>query len=226
MEKRYKFLQSFKSEYRDHYWEMDKWYKTEGELEMCGNGFHCSKRIGDAFHHVQGNVLAEVECRGKNLKDDDKEVWEEMRVVRAWKWTKIDSVKLAIFTAEQVIDIFEGKYPEDDRPRKAIEAAKNFIKNPCEETQAVARNIWAAGDDWANWAAGDDWASWAAGAALVSAAAAWNDDAIESARANWSMWSAWNPEAEWSAGNDRDALFDTICTYMEELVLEEILIEK
>ena len=35
------------------------------------------------------------------------------------------SVDLAIFCAERVLPIFEAKYPNDDRPRKAIEAAKN-----------------------------------------------------------------------------------------------------
>lgn len=34
---------------------------------------------------------------------------------------------IAIFSAEQVIDIFELKYPTDKRPRLAIEAAKNVL---------------------------------------------------------------------------------------------------
>jgi predicted metal-dependent hydrolase len=37
-------------------------------------------------------------------------------------------VKYAIYAAEQVIEIFEKKYPEDKRPRKAIEAAKQYLK--------------------------------------------------------------------------------------------------
>jgi hypothetical protein len=39
------------------------------------------------------------------------------------------SVDLAIFCAEQVLHIFEDKYPNDDRPRKAIEAAKSGDSN-------------------------------------------------------------------------------------------------
>lgn len=35
------------------------------------------------------------------------------------------TVDFAVFCAEQVLPIFEAKYPDDDRPRKAIEAAKN-----------------------------------------------------------------------------------------------------
>ena len=35
------------------------------------------------------------------------------------------SVKLAIFCARSVLHIFEDQYPEDDRPRRAIEAAES-----------------------------------------------------------------------------------------------------
>ena len=40
------------------------------------------------------------------------------------------SVSLAIGFAERAIPIWEGKYPEDMRPRKAIEVAKEWLKNP------------------------------------------------------------------------------------------------
>lgn len=39
-------------------------------------------------------------------------------------FTKRQAVQIAVFSAEQVIGIFEKKYPEDDRPRKAIESAR------------------------------------------------------------------------------------------------------
>lgn len=50
-----------------------------------------------------------------------------MRIVKAYKWTPQDSVKLAIYSAELVIDIFEKQYPDDKRPRLAIEAAKAYL---------------------------------------------------------------------------------------------------
>jgi hypothetical protein len=53
---------------------------------------------------------------------------------------EIDRVRYAVFAAEQVIDIFEKKYPEDDRPRKAIEAAKAYINNQSEETRKKAES--------------------------------------------------------------------------------------
>jgi hypothetical protein len=38
-------------------------------------------------------------------------------------------IQYAIFAAEQVLEIFEKKYPSDQRPRRAIKAAKHYLKN-------------------------------------------------------------------------------------------------
>ena len=65
-----------------------------------------------------------------------------------WVITKVfdktQCVKYAIFAAEQVLHIFEDKYPEDLRPRKAIEAAKAYLENPCEATRKAAGDAYAA----------------------------------------------------------------------------------
>ncbi len=51
---------------------------------------------------------------------------------------KNQAVQYAIFAAEQVIDIYERKYPNDKRPRNAIEAAKAYLENPSRKTKASA----------------------------------------------------------------------------------------
>ena len=53
-------------------------------------------------------------------------------------------IKYAIFAAEQVIDIFEDRYPNDNRPAKAIKAAKNYLNNPTQETAKAADAAYAA----------------------------------------------------------------------------------
>ena len=42
---------------------------------------------------------------------------------------KENNVRYAIFAAELVLHIYEKKYPNDDSPRKAIEAAKKYLNN-------------------------------------------------------------------------------------------------
>jgi len=88
---------------------------------------------------------------------------------------KNQSVQYAIFAAEQVIDIYEGKYPNDKRPRNAIEAAKVYLENPSKKTKAYANSAsyaaYAAYADHAASSAGyAGYASYATAAAAYAAA--------------------------------------------------------
>lgn len=143
MTRRYKFINDdFKSKNGDHKWEVGKLYTFKGDLELCKKGFHCSKGIYQAFSYVQGSIFAEVECLGKHIKDQDntKEVWEKMKIIKVWKWQNIDSILFSIYAANLVVDNFEKVYPNDDRPRKAIEAAKTYALNPTEENRLAAES--------------------------------------------------------------------------------------
>jgi len=150
---RYKFLREIDGKIRsdngDITWKIGKLVTYKGELKLCHSGLHCSKEINQAFSFVQGEILAQVECSGKHLEEEDKDAWQKMKIVKAWKWQKEDSVALAIFCAELVIDIFEKEYPDDKRPREAIKAAKKWLKNPTEKNRAAADAAdaaWAARD--------------------------------------------------------------------------------
>ena len=68
--------------------------------------------------------------------DDQKLQWGNWLIARIMN--KKQRVQYAIFAAEQVIGIFEKKYPDDKRPRKAIEAAKAWVKSPTKENAAAA----------------------------------------------------------------------------------------
>jgi hypothetical protein len=127
-----------KSGVGDMTWKVGTWEKHKGKLDMCYSGFHASVRAIDAMRYVNCEVLALVEVRGKHLKQDDKQCWSEMRVVKAYRWEKPDSVALAVYAAELVIGEYEKKYPDDKRPRQAIEAAKAWLENPTEENRQAA----------------------------------------------------------------------------------------
>lgn len=89
------------------------------------------------------------------LIENDKLEWANWLIVRVMEYKEY--VSYAVFAAEQVIDIYEKKYPNDKHPRNAIEAAKACIENPNEENKRKAR---AARDAaWDAGAAGD--AAWA-----------------------------------------------------------------
>ena len=142
----------------------NKWYHQDGEIKCCCNGFHGSVMAIDAMHFVDCEVMALVEVKGEHEEEKDKECWSDMRVIKTYEWTKKDSVKLAIYAAELVIENFEKKYPDDKRPREAIEASKKWLKYPTEKNRAAAYA--AASAAYAAYAA----ASYAAYAACAAAA--------------------------------------------------------
>ena len=125
--------------------------------------------------------------------------WANWLIVRVMSYKQY--VSYAVFAAEQVIDIYEKKYPDDKRPRNAIEAAKKCIARPTVENKTAARAAaWdAAGDAWA--AAGDAWA--AAGAAWAAAGAAWAAARAAAWAAGDAAWDAWAAgAAAWDAAGD------------------------
>ena len=179
MKYRYKFLrEGFRSNSGNLVWDT-KW-KHEDELIMCKKGLHCSKTKYQAFSYVQGEILAKVEVKGKSIKSEDKEVWSNMRIVRAWKWQKKDSVSLAIYSAQLVLKNFEKKFPKDNRPRKAIEAAIKYLNYPSIKNQSAAWSAARSAESAARsarsaWSAARS-AAWSAESAAVKKISKWIED--------------------------------------------------
>lgn len=80
------------------------------------------------------------------LIKDKKLDWAKWTIVRIMEYKQY--VSYAVYAAEQVVEIYEKKYPGDDRPRRAIEAAKKCIDNPTQENRdsadAAADSAYAA----------------------------------------------------------------------------------
>jgi len=83
-------------------------------------------------------------------------------------YTKMISVKWAVSCAKHVLHIFEEKYPNDKRPRKAIEAASNWIKDPSGKNKQACQDI-DFGDVYYTASYDDNAASYAVKSAYVSA---------------------------------------------------------
>ena len=124
--------------------------------------------------------------------------WMLWTLKRAGSLTdKMVSVRIAIKCAEAVIDIYEKKYPNDSRPRKAIEAAVAYIKDPSEEnrksayTAAYAAYAAAYADAYSASAYAAYTAAYAAYSASASAYAAYTDADAYSASAYADAYSAY-----------------------------------
>jgi len=74
--------------------------------------------------------------RKSNIEDtDDWLFWAIPRLLK----TRENRARLAVYCAELVLPMFERKYPNDKRPRQAIQATKNWINSPTEKNRAIAR---------------------------------------------------------------------------------------
>ena len=139
-----------------------KWVRVNGDLAMCKRGIH-------ACTFAQATRWLREECYVIELRDvvsDDgaKLLARSGRLVRRVdSWDQRAMVRFAADCAAHVLPIFEKKYPKDDRPRKAIQAARKWAKEPTEKNAASAASASAAA-----YASAAD-ASFAASAAYAAA---------------------------------------------------------
>ena len=80
--------------------------------------------------------LTDLKTITRKLLEDNKSnyaIWLLSRLL-----THSQQVQWAIFSAHQVLSVFEKKYPNDNGPRKAIEAAIAWLENPAEENRSIA----------------------------------------------------------------------------------------
>jgi hypothetical protein len=174
------------------------WRGVSGPLVPCENGLHLCR----AEHLVLwlGPTIWRAEYDGEMVDLDDKVVVRRARVTeRIDAWNERTARLFAADCAERVLSLFESVYPGDDRPRAAIQAARDFADG----------RIDAAALDAAYERTGSQAAAWAAAhaAAVVCAAAqaaAWSVNAARAARA--ARAAAQAAEREWQTGRLLDYL--------------------
>jgi hypothetical protein len=128
----------------------------------------CKDRLDNYVKHYSEKSFTHGQFMGlKNITPEDK-IWVALRLIPQAKLRFA-----AADIAESVLDIYEAKYPNDNRPRLAIEAARN---GSADDAHA------AAAHDAAYAAAAHD-AAHAAYAAFAAAHAAYAARAARAARA-------------------------------------------
>jgi hypothetical protein len=169
-----------KSDNGDHTWKINTWYH-EDEIILCSKGFHASKLCIDAMKYVTPHVFALVEYKGKVLEEDDKLVSQDMRIVKAYEWTKPDSLRFSIFCVKQSMKYFDRKkFPDVWKVcLNSIKVINAVLLDDNEETRSAAGS--------------------AAGSAARSAAESAEYAARSAARS--AAWSAAWSAAEYAAGS-------------------------
>ena len=166
-----------------------KWLpKLKGDIVLCRNGYHVI--TADQLIPWLAPVLWEVEVCGTVVGDLEKYAGRQARLIRqVVAWNEGTMRLFAADCAERVLPLFEKERPNDDRPRKAIEAARAYARGEITTYElqrardaagqaAAARD--AAGHAWAAARDAGDAARTAGAAAARDAwAAAWDAGAAE-----------------------------------------------
>ena len=163
----------------------------EGALVPCENGYHLC-RIGDLLDWL-GPTIYEAECRGDRIDAGNKVVVREARLLRRLNWDDHVARLFACDCAEDVLPLFERDHPDDYRPRRAIEVARQYANGAAtaDELAAASDAAWAAAMAAASDAA---WAAaWAAARAAAMAAAS---DAARAAAMAAASDAAWDRQAQ------------------------------
>ncbi len=151
-------IEDFTSPIQNTQWpvEAGEWTPEVSPI-LCKSGYH-GWHEKDAMEWLpqttRSCTLWTVETRGQVIEGDDKFVAASMRLV--YKVGTTNERNLRIFAAdcaEDVLPFFLAIRPDDDRPAKAIEAARLFAGGQIDAAARAA--AWAA----ARTAAGD--AAWA-----------------------------------------------------------------
>ncbi len=84
----------FKSDWtcRSYQYEVGKTFKHNGNIELCGSGFHFCQKASDCFNYYgfdSNNKVAEVLATGLVESGDDKSVTDELIIVREIPWTEL-----------------------------------------------------------------------------------------------------------------------------------------
>jgi hypothetical protein len=96
-------------------------------LDPCNDGWKWYSK--NASHITDLKKLLRV----VDAKNSDWCRWLFTRLM-----TKKQRIEIAVFSAKQVLDVYERRYPNDKRPRDAINAAKAVLKNDTEENRSAA----------------------------------------------------------------------------------------
>ena len=77
---------------RGFQYEVGKTFKHEGNIEMCGAGFHFCQKISDCFNYYDfnsNNKVAEVEAIGRTETRGGKSVTDEIAIIKELTWHEV-----------------------------------------------------------------------------------------------------------------------------------------
>ena len=117
-------------------WAVGETRTFPGKPMLCKQGYHFSPTPWDALQYAPGPVLTLVKVSARKAQGGDKGVAKKRMLLEA-----VDvSRELRLFAcdcAERVLPLFEAEFPDDNRPRQAIETARKFANGEASEAELL-----------------------------------------------------------------------------------------
>jgi hypothetical protein len=140
------FRWSLPTQADDGSWAPGAWMEISGRLKACSNGLHLC-RVQDLPNWIRyADEIYLAEHDGRMVVHDDETSQSKVVVRKARLVSRVafsDRVlrEWAADCAEHSLPIFEQRYPDDKRPRQAIEAARAYMRGEISlEALQAARN--------------------------------------------------------------------------------------
>ena len=132
-----------------------KWMPKIEDIKPCESGYHLCE-LRDLIDWLNEEIY-EAEGRGESIRDNNKTVFQEARLIRKCEgWNDKSARLFDADCAERVLSVYEKRHPDDDRPRKAIEATRKYANGEISKGELIT--AWAAWDAvWAAWDAEREW---------------------------------------------------------------------
>lgn len=112
----------------DGSWTPGEWMPKIANLVPCQSGYHLCR--ADQLVQWLHEEIYLAEWRGERVEAGDKFVVSECRLLKKLEaWNEKSARLFCCDCAEHVLHIFEAKYPNDMRPRRAIEAARAYAES-------------------------------------------------------------------------------------------------
>lgn len=147
-------------------WVVGQTRTLKGTIIPCRHGFHGSPTLRQALFYAPGEWACKIELSGTVVPHGDDKLAGSTKTLLAAVNVERDLRLYLADCAEHVLPIWEAKYPEDDRVRKCIVAARAFANGEITaEELAKARDAawdaaWTAAGAAAWDAAGDGEQAW------------------------------------------------------------------
>ena len=198
----------------------------EGDIVLCQNGMHGSKRIIDALQYAPGPILTRVEITGDVVEGDDKIAGRHRKVLWSLDATEI----LHRFAVQVALDACQKAGVTDPSTLAAPQAKLDWLDGKISDEELV--DAWSATCLSAGSDGGSD-AKWVTRLAAESAAKSATESALSAAwsAARWAAclsaksvaWLAAESAAESAAWSATESAAESAIRFDQEVILQKLV---